>query len=302
MTCAAQQDRHLLRASIDRGLAYTDTAPELALWRDAEELATAARRTGARILLGAGLMPGISNLMARWLANALGRVERIETAILLGLGDDYGPDSLRYVLDAMTEHCTVIEDGRWREAAAFSEGRKVEFPSPIGARTAYLFPWSDVAHYPRTLGAKSALGRIALEPVWTGRLISRLVETRMRDWLRRPEFLERGCAAVERLRHLYVGRDRFALVVTAECRGRVLRASLAGRGQADATAAGAAELCRALAAHEIAEAGVWVPEQIVEHQRFFGMLTSLGYTPTLESVTATLREARRTVPTQEVRP
>ena len=286
MTCVAQQDRHLLRVSIERGLAYTDIAPELAFWQAAEELAMEARRTGARILLGAGLTPGISNLMACRLANALGRVEHIETAILLGLGDEYGPDSLSYVLGAVFERWTVVEDGHPREAAAFSEGRKIEFPAPLGARTAYLFPWSDVAYYPKTLGAKSALGRFALEPVWAGRLISALAGTRMRDWLGRPGVLQKSGRVVERLGRLYAGHDRFALVVTAEGGGRILRASLAGRHQADATAAGAAELCRALAAREIAEAGVWLPEQIVDHERFFGALSSLGYEPTLEACEA----------------
>jgi hypothetical protein len=43
MTCVAQQDRHLLLASIARGLAYTDLAPGLASCQGADELGTNAR-------------------------------------------------------------------------------------------------------------------------------------------------------------------------------------------------------------------------------------------------------------------
>jgi saccharopine dehydrogenase-like NADP-dependent oxidoreductase len=164
VTCVAQQELHLLQAAIARGLSYTDIAPRLAFWGGAEALALEARQAGACIVLGAGLSPGISNMMARQLAEALGSVERIETNILLSLGDEYGPDSLEHVLSAVTKPFTVLEDGRRRHAIPFSQGQPVDFPEPIGARVAYLFPWSDVVYYPETLGARTALGRFASSP------------------------------------------------------------------------------------------------------------------------------------------
>jgi saccharopine dehydrogenase (NAD+, L-lysine forming) len=302
MTCVIQKDLHLLHAALDRGLAYTDIAPRLAFWQGAEALDAGARRTGARVLLGAGLSPGISNMMARWLTDALGSVERIETAILLSLGDEYGPDSLSHVLEAAFESWTVVEDGRPREAMAFRQGRTIEFPAPLGSRTAYLFPWSDVACYPKTLGARTALGWFALDPPWAGRLVSALLRTRARSWLARPGFLAGNRRAIEKLQGLYAGHDRFALVVSAEGGGRVVSASLAGRRQADATAAGAAVLARALAAGDIAESGVWLPEQVVSHERFFDALSSLGYTPDLEELGATPRAPGRTAPVREAHP
>lgn len=111
MACVAQRELHLLRTAIERGLAYTDIAPRLAFWQGAEEMAAEARRTGARIVLGAGLSPGISNMMARQLATVVGRADRIETSILLSLGDEYGPDSLHHVLEAVAQPFDVLEDG-----------------------------------------------------------------------------------------------------------------------------------------------------------------------------------------------
>jgi saccharopine dehydrogenase-like NADP-dependent oxidoreductase len=269
MTCVAQRELTLLKTSIARGLAYTDIAPRLAFWEGAEAMDAEARRTGARILLGAGLSPGISNMMARRLANALGRVDRIETSILLSLGDEYGPDSLDHVLEAMTQPFHVLEDGRRREARPFSEGKRVRFPEPLGARVAYLFPWSDVVYYPKTLGAKTAMGRFALDPPWVGRLASLLVRAGVRQWMQRPGFLRGNRRIIERLKGGYSGREQFGLVVTAEGAGRAMTMSVLGRRQADATAAGAAELARMLAAGEVAEAGVRLPEEVVPHERFF---------------------------------
>ena len=292
VACVAQRKLHLLRAAIARGAAYTDIAPRLAFWQGAEAMTAEARRTGARVVLGAGLSPGISNMMAQKLAKSVGRVDRIETAILLSLGDEYGPDSLHHVLEAVTEPFSVMEDGVPHEALPFSQGRRTEFPEPLGSRTAYLFPWSDVVYYPKTLGARTALGRFALEPAWATRVVALLVRAGARRWLKRPGFDRGNRRAIDRLKKLYAGHDRFALVVTVEGDGRAMKMSLAGRHQADATAASAAEFARALAAGEVEQPGVWLPEEVISHERLFEALAPLGWKPTVEEVTAKLEVAR----------
>jgi saccharopine dehydrogenase (NAD+, L-lysine forming) len=281
VSCVAQREQHLLRMSVASGRGYTDVAPRLAFWQGSGELDAEARRTGARVVLGAGLSPGISNMMARKLASVLGGVERVETAILLSLGDEYGPDSLNHVLEALTKPYRVHEEGRTREASPFSESKSVRFPAPVGQRTTYLFPWSDVVNYPRTLGAHTALGRFALDPPWVAKLILLLMRVGGREWLGRPGFLRGNRRAIDHLKRLYRRNDSFALVVTAEGGGRRMSMSLAGRHQADVTAAGASEFARALAVGELSEAGVWLPEQIVPHERFFGELKTQGYEPTM---------------------
>jgi saccharopine dehydrogenase-like NADP-dependent oxidoreductase len=284
ISCVAQREMHLLRASIGHGLAYTDVAPRLAFWEGAEKLSHEARKSGARIVLGAGLSPGISNMMAAQLAKTLGRMERLETAILLSLGDEYGPDSLKHFVDALMQAYTVLEDGERREALPFSEAERMLFPEPLGLRIAYLFPWSDVVYYPKSLGARTALGRLALDPPWVGRLASLLVRAGARSWLRRRSFFEGNRRFIDRLKRCYANHDAFGLVVTAENAGHIVRMSLAGRHQADVTAAGAAELTRALAAEEIGEPGVWLPEQVISYQGFFDAIGSMGWEPSVEEV------------------
>ena len=63
VNCIDQPDRALMWAALEGGLAYTDTTPHLTdLGRGTgfERVDAAARAHGARILLGAGLVPGIS--------------------------------------------------------------------------------------------------------------------------------------------------------------------------------------------------------------------------------------------------
>jgi saccharopine dehydrogenase (NAD+, L-lysine forming) len=282
VSCVAQHEPTLLHAAIARGLAYTDISPRLAFLKGVEQLHDEARKKGARIVLGAGLSPGISNMMAKQLSKELSGVEHIETAILLSLGDEYGPDSLNHVLDVMTQPYAVFEEGRSRAALPFSEGEGVQFPDPHGFRTAYLFPWSDVVYYPKTLGARTSLGRFALDPPWTGRLASLLVRAGARRWLERPGFFRGNRNAIERLKHSYADRDGFAIVVSVQTGEHQMKMTLSGRHQADVTAAGAAVLAGALAAGETDEPGVWLPEQVISHERFFENLGALGWKPNHE--------------------
>lgn len=278
VACVAQAEDHLIRAVLERGLAYTDLAPRLALRSGNDAMADQARATGARILLGAGLSPGISNVMAGMLAARLGQIDRIETSILLSLGDEYGPDSMHHVLDAAARTFEVIEEGHRRPVLPFGRRRRVDFPPPLGQRTAWLFPWSDAAHYPRTLGARTSLGWFSLEPAWIGTATAALLGLGLRERLARPAFAGSVRRILGRVRREQPpNRDGFALVVAAANGSKVQCASLCGRHQADATAAGAAELVRLLAAAELDRAGVWLPEEVVAGEPFFERLARLGW-------------------------
>lgn len=283
VSCVSQRELQLLRESIRRGLAYTDIAPRLAFWQGANEMATEAQCTGARIVLGAGLSPGISNMMAQRLATSIGPVERIETAILLSLGDEYGADSLHHVLDALSQSFQVLEDGRHRSAMPFSEGKRTGFAEPLGRRMAYLFPWSDVVNYPRTLGAKTSIGRFALHPPWVGRLAGLLVRLGGRRGLDRSPLLGKNGGVIEQLKRIYAGHDHFAMVVTVEGGGRTQHMSIAGRHQAEITAAAAAQFAGELATGAVTQAGVWLPEEIMSHERFFKALASVGWNAIVET-------------------
>lgn len=132
----------------------------------------------------------------------------------------------------------------YRPARAFSDPRVAHFPSPVGPRAAYLFPFSDQVLYPRTMGARTAVSRLALEPPMLARALAALARTGVARAL-----------AGERARHALARRHqprpprhepRFALRVDAAHDGQSTHATLVGGAQADAAAAGAAGLVRAL--------------------------------------------------------
>ena len=277
ISCIDQPGRALLWAAIERGLNYTDITPhltELGRGEAYDKIDAAARASGASLVLGTGIVPGISNVMVCALADALGGADEIETALVLAASDVKGPASLDYFLQELSMSFVIRVDGEDRRTRAFSAPRLIEFPPPAGAQVAYLFPFSDQVLYPRTMGARTALTRLAIEPVWLARGLAVMVRTGVSRLM-----------AIEGVRHAVARRlqDRpsskgawFALRVDVRSGGRSRRATLVGQAQADAAAAGAAGVARLLIEGDVAEPGAWMPEQIVDPGPFLSRLATQG--------------------------
>ena len=276
VSCIDQPGRKLLWAALRRGLAYTDIAPHLTglgRARAYDDIVAAARASGARMVLGTGIVPGISNVMVRALADALGGADEIETALLLNAGDVTGKASFDYFLQELTMTFFTRVDGEDRPARAFVDPQKVRFPDPVGAKQAYLFPFSDQVLYPRTMGARTAITRLAIEPDWLARMLSIIARSGVAR-LAAIGWLRQAIARTRRDRPSSQGA-RFALRVDVRRGDQSKQGTLLGRTQADAAAAGAAGVVRALLASKIA-AGAWMPEQVIEPGPFLARLARQG--------------------------
>jgi saccharopine dehydrogenase (NAD+, L-lysine-forming) len=274
--CVEQRAPHaLLRAAVSRGVAYTDVTAS-SMWRVALELHEEAVATRACVVLGAGLVPGISSAMARAAADRLGQLETIETALLLGVGDAFGPDSLEYLMTELGDPLLITEAGRERFVRCFSDPRKVAFPAPIGPRTARRAPFADQYFFPRSLHVASAGTWLALDPSWMGAGVAALLRTGIGRLLRHegPRGLLRRLVGFTH--GLHEGSNRWALVLDARGKAGAARFTLIGRVQAEATAVATAVLASMLADGVIAQPGVWFTEQVVVAERFFAGLRDAG--------------------------
>jgi hypothetical protein len=213
--------------------------------------------------------------MVRAVADTVGGAGTIETALLLAADDATGPASFDYFLQDLTMPFDVHVNGEDHPARAFSEPRHVDFPSPVGSRPAYLFPFSDQVLYPRTMGVRTVRSRLALDPPWLARLLAVAVRTGSARMVAR-ERLRRAIAQRRRDRAPRP-EARFALRVDVAHDGHSSHATLVGCAQAEATAAGTAGLVRSLLEGEITQPGAWMPEQVIDPPRFFAHLDRHGF-------------------------
>ena len=212
--------------------------------------------------------------MVRALAASLGAAEEIETSLLVSALDTTGPASFDYFLQELSMPFVVHVDGADRAARAFSEPRLIEFPPPVGARPAYLFPFSDQVLYPRTMGARTALTRLAIEPAILAKLLAAVVRSGAARLIARKPL--RHAIAMRRKDQAPSADALFALRVDVTNQGQSSHATLIGHAQADAAAAGAGSVVRSLLDGEVTEPGAWMPEQVIATVPFFSRLAARG--------------------------
>lgn len=285
VSCIDQSERLLLHAAIERGLLYTDITPHLVeLGRGAayHDLDAAARRSGARVVLGTGIVPGISSVMVRVLSDTLGGADTIRTSLLLSAHDVSGPASLEYFAKELTMPFSIYVNGTDVPAHAFSKPIDVDFPDPFGRRPAYLFPFSDQVLYPLTTEAKTIETRLALDPPRLSRLLALVTRFGAAAALRECERVRRALVR-RRTRPRSTNPSQFALRVDVRRVERSACATLVGPAQAEAAAVGAAITVRELLEGEVPSAGVWMPEQVLDPVRFFPRLIRRGLTVKVEA-------------------
>jgi len=152
----------------------------------------------------------------------------------------------------------------------------IDYPSPVGRRPSYLFPFSDQVLYPRTLDAKSVVTRLAIEPRWLARVLAFASASGLARLLA-TDPVAKAFAALRRHRPAGEGAV-FALRVEVTHAGKSKHAVLLGRTQANAAAAGAEAVARALIEDEVKAPGAWMPEQVIASGPFLARIAARGFT------------------------
>lgn len=131
--CAPAPHAELMRPFVAAGLPVVSIGDDLDDLRHLLDLDETCRRTGARVVLGAGMAPGLSGLLARHLAGQLHVVDELHVAAH-GTG---GPACARQHHDALGSTALGWHDGEWIEPLGGSGRDLVWFPEPVEAHDCY---------------------------------------------------------------------------------------------------------------------------------------------------------------------
>jgi saccharopine dehydrogenase (NAD+, L-lysine forming) len=269
VNCIDAHEPHLARAVVAGGMAYLDITAHVPFWRKVLALDEQARRSGARLLLGSGLIPGIANVMARAGAERTGQAKSIHSTLLLSMGDDFGLAALDYMLSAAAQPFVVLEDGQEKRVRNFTSGKSVEFPPPLGLRNAYRFVLPGQIFYPQTLDVQTAGDRLVLDPSWVMSLCVALARLGLTGALSNAVVRKGFLRMFAAMGNAYASRDTYAIQVEVQGVGGKARLSLLGRSESDGTAIGAALMARSLLEDDVMQPGVWLPEQVIDPNQFF---------------------------------
>ncbi len=127
---------HAERAAelLDAGRHVVSTSGDLNDVRELLELDDVARAAGVTLVVGAAVSPGLSGLIARYLADQMARCDELHVAV----HGTAGPACAREHHRTLSGWAVGWQDGDWIERIPAGSGRELcWFPEPVGARDCY---------------------------------------------------------------------------------------------------------------------------------------------------------------------
>ena len=143
----------VMRAALDARVHYLDLGGLFHFTRRQLKLDATFRRRGLTAILGMGCAPGVANLLARWAAEGMERVEEIHIKV----GDrswDPPSSAAPYAIGTIREELTwkpaIYRRGRWRFERPFSGVEWFRFAAPVGRQKIFRTIHSEVATLPKS--------------------------------------------------------------------------------------------------------------------------------------------------------
>lgn len=118
---------------LQRGVAVVSVSDDLDEVRSLMDLDDTARGAGVPLVVGAGMDPGLTGLLARLLVSQMATCDEIHVA----LHGTAGPDCARQHHRALRGRAVGFHDGAWIQRAAGTGRELCWFPEPVGSYDCY---------------------------------------------------------------------------------------------------------------------------------------------------------------------
>jgi len=146
-----QHEERVVEAVLAEGRDYLSLCDDSAVTRRVLARAGEAEQRGVRIILGCGMTPGISNLLACRAAARLDAAESVRFAWWFGGGLKAGPATVKHLLHSLSGKSELLREGRTARVRSGSWGEPVEFPPPVGTRYLYHLDHPETVTVPVVL-------------------------------------------------------------------------------------------------------------------------------------------------------
>lgn len=257
--CLDVPDSEFVRQCFQRSIHYVDISADYPILSAIASLDEVAKKHGVTAVLSVGLVPGLSNLMARRSLRFIEPIDHFDSAILAGLGEKHGTAGSAWILNHIGNSMGV---------------KRFQFREPYGEKSVHRFAFSDQYTLTQTLPIANAATWLGFDSFLMTHLI--------------------GLARLPILRHLFqqgairqlllnttqrwqFGSDEFVLTTRA-CGGTgSYQAWLRGKREAMATGLVAAEVVHQLIIEQH-PVGVFHIEQVFQLEDFLPLLEEHGIT------------------------
>jgi saccharopine dehydrogenase (NAD+, L-lysine-forming) len=277
------------RAAVEAGVSYIDICDdhEAVSILYASDIDEAARRAGITILTGMGSDPGTNNVVARYFADRLERVDEIYLYWVVSIADLGEGAAWDHSLHMVTGKVPQFLDGRLEYVQGGTGEETVRFLEPLGECLISYVGHPQPLTIPRYIpGVKKVVIKGALIPTWVDRLIKEQNATgflgtepvdvkgvqvapydlTLRLWRSIPRDRDRGPLASGMKMIVKGEREGKRVTYSADVVGR----TAAGTGLPVSIAA------QMLCAGHVQARGVVAPEACIDPQRYLGAMIKRG--------------------------
>ena len=145
--CLEVTNTNFVEACIDRGVNYIDISASSAIPSKLKQLESKAIRSGVTCILGVGIAPGLSTLLAKKITSVMDQVDQLNFTLMLGLGEQHGSDGVKWFLSNLVTDYQINDT----TIKPFINRFQANLPAPLGVRKAYAFNLADQEIMSKTL-------------------------------------------------------------------------------------------------------------------------------------------------------
>lgn len=274
--CLDQDTPQFAKNCLERGIDYVDISPTDALLQEIESFDGLAREREATAVLSVGLSPGMTNLFVTEARDQLDSVHQVDITLLLGIGEAFGPDTVKWTIEDALGSFSVRNGGESISVIGLTDPRVVDIPG-WGRRRAYRANLADQHVLARTTDIPTIESRLCYD----SRIVTRYLAALRRTGLYNPIVSLLGVDGIVRLADA-VPFGSNESVVDVEIFGRHdgqetrIERWVRGANQARATAIVTARVTEAL--ESASPAGVYHIQELFRSTPLSDALVEVGYT------------------------
>lgn len=139
-----QADPIVQSVCLSRGIPCLDVTVDVDFLEKARRLDSRTEAGGAASIIMAGLIPGLSGVMARHLVDSLDEVSSIDVGLLQSAKGSAGVTGIADMLGVFAQPVQFRSKGEQHWRPGFTVKREMRFPEPFGNKAQRLINWVEV--------------------------------------------------------------------------------------------------------------------------------------------------------------
>ncbi|MEX2707184.1 MAG: saccharopine dehydrogenase NADP-binding domain-containing protein [Candidatus Freyrarchaeum guaymaensis] len=155
----------IVKACIQAGVNFVDINDDYDATQEVLSLDEEAKKAGVTAVIGLGASPGFTNMLAKYGADKLDKVQDIHIFWSESSVDPTGRAAMEHWFHIIAGEVPMFKDGKWVNVKGLSDPEVIEFHSPIGSLEVYYTGHPEPVTLPRYIkGVKNVTIKGGLYP------------------------------------------------------------------------------------------------------------------------------------------